>query len=317
MSSNDGANDASSGRPDANVGTSDRADDANDAPSGLVDRANRASRPGSDDADRDANAGTSDRADDTNDADDVVGFVIDSDERVGTGGFLEIRRLRMRNRRADGSLSRQYVCDSIARPYGQDAVVVCVFARRADGRVHARVSSPERASSAEVGASSVETNDASPDGIDVLLREGLRPPFTLARDASIAPLPEPTPGLFVTELVAGIVEPSDRGEAGLRARAAAEVLEEAGFVVDPASVLVLGAGSLPSPGAMIEKFYFCAVEVDPSTQRALEGDGSPMEDGARTRWLDLDDAIAACTLGDICDLKTELGLRRLREHLRR
>jgi len=218
-------------------------------------------------------------------ADDVVGFVIDSDERVGTGGFLEIRRLRMRNRRADGSLSAQYVCDSIARPYGQDAVIVCVFARTARG-------------------------------IDVLVRDGLRPPLSLGRDASIAPLPEPAAGLFVTELVAGIIEPIDRGESGLRARAAAEVLEEAGFEVDPAAVIILGAGSLPSPGALIEKFYFCAIEVDPATQQSLSGDGSPMEEGARTRWLELDDAIAACVRGELCDLKTELGLRRLRDQLR-
>jgi ADP-ribose pyrophosphatase len=216
--------------------------------------------------------------------DDIVGFVIDSDERVGTGGFLEIRRLRMRNQRADGSLSAPYVCDSIARPYGQDAVIVCVFAR-------------------------------TPNGIEVLVRDGLRPPFTLGRDASIAPLPEPAPGLFVTELVAGIIEPADRGEDGLRTRAAAEVLEEAGYVVEPASVSVLGAGTLPSPGAMIEKFYFCAVEVDPSTQQPLSGDGSPMEEGARTRWLGLDEAIAMCLRGELCDLKTELGLRRLREQL--
>jgi len=36
-------------------------------------------------------------------SDDVVAFVIDGDELVGQGGFLAIRRLRMRNRRADGS----------------------------------------------------------------------------------------------------------------------------------------------------------------------------------------------------------------------
>lgn len=221
---------------------------------------------------------------------DVVGFEIDSDERVGTGGFLEIRRLRMRNRRADGSLSRPYVCDSIARPYGQDAVVVCVWTRAAGAR---------------------------PAGIEVLVREGLRPPVTLARDVSIAPLPEPAPGLFVTELVAGIVEAGDRGEDGLRARAAAEVLEEAGFVVASPAVAILGAGSLPSPGAMIEKFYFCAVEVDRAAQQPLAGDGSPMEEGARTRWLALDEAIAMCVRGEICDLKTELGLRRLRDHLAR
>ena len=216
--------------------------------------------------------------------DDIVGFHIDSDERVGGGGFLEIRRLRMRNRRADGTLSAPYVCDSIARPYGQDAVVVAVYAHTARG-------------------------------VEVLVRDGLRPPITLARDARRAPLPEPPPGMFVTELVAGILEDGDHGEPGLRARTAAEVLEEAGFVVDPSSVQLLGAGMLPSPGAMVEKFYFTAVEVEPSLQQPLAGDGSPMEEGASTRWLLLDDAIAACVRGDISDLKTELGLRRLRDHL--
>ena len=212
---------------------------------------------------------------------DVVAFVIDSDERVGGGGFLEIRRLRMRNRRADGTTSAPYICDAIARPYGQDAVVVAIHA-----------------------------------GDQVLVREGLRPALALGRDASKAPLPEAPPGMWLVELVAGIVEAGDHGEAGLRQRAAHEVHEEAGFVVDPAAITLLGAGMLPSPGAMVEKFYFAAVEVDPATQQPLAGDGSPMEEGARTRWLSLDDAIAACVRGDICDLKTELGLRRLRDHLR-
>jgi ADP-ribose pyrophosphatase len=216
--------------------------------------------------------------------DEIVELVVDSDEVVGRGGFLAIRRLRLRNRRADGSLSAQYVCDSIERPYGQDAVIVAVFAR-AGGAVQ------------------------------VLVREGLRPPLRFGRDPARAPLPEPPPPLLLTELVAGIVEPADHGEAGLRARAAAEVLEEAGFVVAPASVILLGAGMYPSPGAMIEKFYFTAVEVDPATQLALAGDGSPMEEGARTRWLELDAAIAACVAGEIVDLKTEAGLRRLRDQL--
>jgi ADP-ribose pyrophosphatase len=217
-------------------------------------------------------------------SDTVVGFAIDSDERVGTGGFLELRRLRMRNRRADGSLSPEYVCDSIVRPYGQDAVVACVFARAAGG-------------------------------IRVLVREGLRPAVTLGRDPARAPLPEAAPGMFQTELVAGILEAGDLGEAGLRTRTAHEVHEEAGFVIDPARVMVLGAGALPSPGSMIEKFYFTAIEVDPEAQEPLGGDGSPMEEGATTRWLDLDDAIAQCVRGDICDLKTEAGLRRLRDAL--
>jgi ADP-ribose pyrophosphatase len=214
----------------------------------------------------------------------IVAFVIDGDERVGEGGFLAIRRLRMRNRRADGSISAPYVCDAIARPYGQDAVVVAVYARAADG-------------------------------VQVLVRDGLRPALLAGRDPARAPLPEPAPDMFLTELVAGILEPGDVGEDGLRQRAAHEVEEEAGFVVEPSAIAVLGAGAYPSPGSMVEKFYFTAVEVDPAAQQALVGDGSPMEEGARTRWHSLDHAIDACVRGELVDLKTELGLRRLRDHL--
>ncbi len=214
----------------------------------------------------------------------LADFIIDSDERTGEGGFLALRRLRMRNRRADGSASAPYVCDAVVRPYGQDAVVVAIYAR-------------------------------TPRGIEILVRECLRPVLPIVRDPARAPLPEQPHGMFLTELVAGIVEEGDRGEAGLRTRAAAETLEEAGFVVDPSAIVLLGAGMLPSPGCLVEKFYFTAVEVDPSTQQPLEGDGSPMEEGATTRWLPLDAAIDACVRGELIDLKTELGLRRLRDHL--
>jgi ADP-ribose pyrophosphatase len=234
-------------------------------------------------------------------AGEVVEVIVDSDERTGGGGFLEIRRLRLRNRRADGSVSAPYVCDSVARPYGQDAVVVVIHARSP------RTSSPVGAPPPAGGA-----------GVQVLVREGLRPALAFGRVPELAPLPEPRPGILFTELVAGIIEPGDRGEEGLRVRASHEVAEEAGFEVAPSAVVLLGAGAYPSPGSMIEKFYFVAVEVDPATQHPLPaGDGSPMEEGARTRWLGLDDAIAACERGDIPDLKTELGLRRLRDHLAR
>lgn len=211
-------------------------------------------------------------------------LIIDSDELVGDGGFLKLRRLRIRNRRHDGSVSKQYVCDSVVRPYGQDAVVVAVYAR-------------------------------TPRGIEVLVRDGLRPVLALGRDPERAPVPEPPHDLFFTELVAGIIEEHDKGEAGLRKRAAEETREEAGFDVSPDDITLLGAGMLPSPGCLVEKFYFAAVEVDPSQQQPLPGDGSPMEEGARTRWLPLNDAVRACRAGDLTDLKTELGLVRLREHL--
>lgn len=215
-----------------------------------------------------------------------MGLIVDGDERVGEGGFLALRRLRLRNRRADGSASAPYVSDAVARPYGQDAVVVAIYARDAAGAV------------------------------SVLLRDGLRPTIGLCRAAERAPLPEPPPSIWLTELVAGILEAGDRGEEGLRARAAAEALEEGGFTVAPAAIALLGAGMLSSAGCLTEKLYFTAVCVDPAAQVALAGDGSPMEEGARTAWRGLDDAIAACVRGELCDLKTELGLRRLRDALK-
>ena len=213
---------------------------------------------------------------------EVTALEIVSDEVVGRAdGFLAIRRLRLRNRHADGSLGAPYLCDFLSRPYGLDAVVVVIWHRDAAGR------------------------------IQVLLRDGLRPALHLGRPPGEPPLPDPRSYLFLTELVAGILEVDDRGEAGVRSRAAAETWEEAGFRVDPAAVTLLGGGVFPSPGAMSEKFFLTAVEVDPATQQPLGGDGSPMEHGAATRWMELEAAIAACTSGEIEDAKTELGLRRL------
>ena len=102
-------------------------------------------------------------------AHDVVEFVIESHDIVADGGFLKLRRLRMRNQRADGSVSEPYVCDSIVRPYGQDAVVVAVYAH-------------------------------TPAGVQVLVRDGLRPPLKYGRVPGRAPMPEPPPGMFLTEI---------------------------------------------------------------------------------------------------------------------
>lgn len=217
----------------------------------------------------------------------VTGLQIDDDQVVAReGGFLAIRRVHLRNQRDDGSLSAPYLCDFAVRPYGLDAVVVVIW-RRAAGR------------------------------IEVLVRDALRPPLALGRPADRQTIADARPYLHLTELVAGILEAGDAGAAGLRHRAAEEVHEEAGYVVDAASIVVLGAAGFPSPGSLPEKFHFVAVELSadaPHTPPA--GDGSPMEEGSVTRWLELDSALAACTRGDIEDLKTELGLRRFADWLR-
>ncbi|WP_428266887.1 NUDIX hydrolase [Haliangium sp.] len=216
---------------------------------------------------------------------EITGFDVDSDDIIGQeGGFLGVRRLRLRNRRSDGSLSARYTCDFLVRPHGHDAVVVALYHR-------------------------------TKDGVEVLLRDALRPALAFGRDPAGLPVPDERPYMFFTELVAGIIENHDKGLDGVRKRAAEEALEEAGYRIDPDAVEMLG-GSFPSPGAMAEKFWFTAVEItDPGAQSTPEGDGSPMEEGAAMRWMTLDQAIKACARGEIEDAKTEIGLRRLAEHL--
>lgn len=217
--------------------------------------------------------------------DKIVDIEVESDAIVGReGGFLAIRRLRLRNRRADGSLSALYTCDFLARPYGLDAVVVALYHRGADG-------------------------------VRVLLREALRPPLRFGRPAEDTPVPDARTYLTFTELVAGIIEREDVGVEGIKHRAAEEAREEAGYRVEPESVMLLG-NVFPSPGAMAEKFWLTAAEVaDPAAQEAMEGDGSPMEEGGSIRWMLIDEAIAACVRGEIEDAKTELALRRLADRL--
>ncbi len=208
----------------------------------------------------------------------IVGIELLDDQTFGGDkGFLVLHRTRLRNRRADGSHSAAYVCDYADRPRARDAVVVVVFCRRGKQ-------------------------------ISVLIRDGLRPPLSLARPDE--------PRIFCSEVVAGLIEKEDVGEAGIRSRAALEVHEEAGFQVSAEDIISLGARSYPAPGAIPEAFHFTAVEIsDPAAAEVPAGDGSPMEEGATCRWVELDQAIADCVSGAINDLKSELALRRLRDWL--
>ena len=215
----------------------------------------------------------------------VRGIEIVSDETVGGGGWLAVRRVWLVNVRDDGSRSRPYLCDFLSRANGVDAVVVAVYRREGDR-------------------------------VRVLLRDGLRIPLALGRPVDELPVADAKRYLFFREVVAGIIETEDKGEEGIRRRAAIEVEEEAGYTVDPASVRLLGAGTFPSPGAMAEKFWLAAVEVGAGASTPPLGDVSTMEEGAQLEWLDLDEAIAACVRGDLEDAKTELTLRRLRDELR-
>ncbi len=201
-----------------------------------------------------------------------------------TEGYLRLYRWTLRNTYNDGTTSRPYPCDVIDRA-GLDAVAVVIYSIVPDER-----------------------------RVDVLLRETLRPGLLLRARREL-PLPEYRERPSTWEIVAGVIEPGEKGMSAINQRAAAEVEEEAGFRIFAPAVIDLGAGILPTPGPFPEKIYLKAVEVDPADQGLPTTDGSPMEEGARMKWFELGTAIHMCVNGEIEDAKTEIALRRLAQRL--
>ncbi len=199
-------------------------------------------------------------------------------------GFLTLARLRLRNVYEDGSRSETYPCDVVSRP-GSDAVVAVLY--ELDGARRVRV----------------------------LLREAPRPAIYLR---SLKRFVHPDPGVYrsLRELVAGLVEPSDgAGDAGLCRRAAQEAHEEAGLALAPQVFHVIGDALFASPGTSDEKVFFCAGPAALDRAELPPGDGSVMEQGGELVSLELREAIEACRRGEIPDMKTEVGLLRLADHL--
>lgn len=192
-------------------------------------------------------------------------------------GFLHVRRLRVRNARADGSHSPIYRVDVIDRPR-LDAVAVLVWRR-------------------------------APGGFEFLTRQNLRPAAWFRHD-KVPVVPDGRTHLYCEELVAGLLESDDHGEAGVRHRAAEEVFEEAGYRVEPPQVTSLGPPFFVAPGILSEKIFLTAVEVTGLEARPPPGDGSPLEEGGVTGWRSLPSLRAALADGTIQDAKTELALAR-------
>jgi ADP-ribose pyrophosphatase len=201
----------------------------------------------------------------------------------GDGGFARLRRLRVRNVRPDGGRSDPYDLDMVERPQRADAVTIIAYDRVA-------------------GAPRV------------LLRRGMRPVARLGR-AGQATREGDRPAIEHIETVAGILEVGDLGEDGLLRRAAVELREEAGLIVDATAVRSLGSPVYISIGIMAERLYFCRVEAALHGLERPTGDGSPLEDGTAPLVLGLDEALARCERGEISDAKTELALRRLAQAL--
>lgn len=192
-------------------------------------------------------------------------------------GFLQIRRLRCRNRRADGSHSPIFRVDVVDRPK-LDAVAVLVW-RRAE------------------------------TGLEFLTRQNLRP-AAYFRTEKTPVIAESRDWLFCEEIVAGLLEPSDEGERAIRARAVEEVHEEAGLRVEVDAVRHLGPPFFVAPGIISEKIFLTEVEVTGVVATEPQGDGSPMEEGAVLTWRPLVSLQTALATGEIQDAKTELALNR-------
>lgn len=196
-------------------------------------------------------------------------------------GFLRLRRLVLQNRYDDGSASAEYNYDLVERD-ALDAVGIVLVAE-------------------------------GPSGPLVCLRSALRPPLAF-RSTYALPLPEPE-GPVLWEVPAGLVEPSERGDEGLKACAARETMEEVGLALEPGAFERLGPAACLSPGVLAEKLHYFVARVDPSARTAPLEDGTPVEERAEVRFVPLEDALAACRDGRIADLKTETAIRRLAEWL--
>lgn len=193
-------------------------------------------------------------------------------------GFLTLRRLTLRNRYDDGEGSAEYAYDLVERT-ALDAVAIVLVTR--DGRV--------------------------------CLRSALRPPLAFRGDAR-TPLPDPADASPVAwEVPAGLVEPDEEGEAGLRGCAVRETLEEVGLTVAEEAFVRLGPPTYLSPGVIAEMLHYYVAVVDERGGAVPTEDGSPVEERAEVRFIPLSDALAACRSGRIADVKTEISIRRLAE----
>ena len=193
--------------------------------------------------------------------------------------FLSLHRLTLRNIHEDGAPGPEYPYDAVLRKW-LDAVVLVLVA------------------------------DADGDRC-VCLRSCIRPPLLL-RETVDLPIPDGREFHTLWELPAGLIEGGDRGPDGIRRRAAAEALEEAGYRVEPGSFDLAACAPFLSPGTIPERIWYATARVDDTASSVEpEGDGSEVEAGAVVRWIPIDEAVAMCDRCEILDAKTELGIRRL------
>ena len=195
-------------------------------------------------------------------------------------GFLTLDRFLVRNVYADGRTSPPYRSEVLHRR-GIDAVAILpfFFADR-------------------------------PRRMMVICKTGFRPGLS-TRSGLKLPVRDRSAYLTIIEAVAGSLEPGDRGEAGVSARARAELLEETGLKPVGGRTIRLGSGFFPSHGQSTEKIHLRAFQVDPRRQVAEAGDGSVNEADSGTMAIEAGRILEMCRRGLIEDPKLEIGVSRL------
>ena len=193
--------------------------------------------------------------------------------------FLTLHRLSVQNVYIDKKRSAAYSYDAVLRK-GIDAVAI-ILTTDVNGKMH------------------------------VCLRTCIRPPLLLRKDINL-PIPDEGDADFLWEIPAGIIEPGEHGVEAIKQRAAAECFEETGYKMDWLDFELLKGASFVSPGVIPERIWYVRAKVaDPDIRSLPQGDGSPVEDRAQIWWVSLEEALSMCDEGEVNDMKTELGLRRL------
>lgn len=148
----------------------------------------------------------------------------------------------------------------------------------------------------------------------VILRSAIRVPLAMRPDPLVPPavgLPAGAAQGELWEIPAGLVEADERTPTGLVACVVRETEEEVGLVIGAGAVAPLGGVLFPTAGVIGECIHLFHAEVDPSGRPpVVHGDG-PLEKGAQILEIPLTTALDWCDRGQLPDVKTEIGLRRL------
>ena len=203
--------------------------------------------------------------------------------------FLRLRSLALKVQGEGQPASDEGTWEFVERPLGLDAAVVVIFRR-------------------------------TRDGLEVLLRRGLRVPLAVGRPHHPRG-PGARAAVFVEEVVAGLIEEGEIDEAAITERARREVAEETGYILPTSALTRLGAPLWATPGLCAEVLHFFSADATLAVAPdAPVGDGSPFELLSSVAWYPIDAAIARVSGlaperpgNSLGDLRAELGLRRLKE----